>query len=390
MLTTRTFAKTAAALAQNPRYLDSEGGTRSGKTYTNLQLLYLMAQADTTPTINSVVSESLPHLKLGAVRDFQDFMMKDELWDASAWNKSESYYTFPNGSIMEFFGVDALGKVHGPARHRLFINEAQNVQWEIARQLMVRTKGLVMWDYNPTHRFWAHEQFENDPRCAHVHSTYKDNSQLDRNIIEEIERNKNDKNYWRVYGLGLVGILEGLIYQNFTQIDEMPDPAGFKESYGLDFGFTNDPTAIIHCLVHTGRKEIYLDEVCFQRGLQNPDIAAILKGLGLKRGQGPIVYADCAEPKSIEEIKSYGINVLKSDKTAKIKEQIGFINGYRLFVTKRSVNLIKELRIYAWKKLGEGQFANEPIDFCNHACDAFRYGIYTPFAQFGAGHYSIR
>lgn len=390
MLTTTTFSKTAVALAANPRYLDSEGGTRSGKTYTNLQLLTLMAQADRKPTITSVVSETLPHLKRGAIRDFQGILQVDNLWEDAAWSKTEFIYTFPNGSIMEFFGVDNAAKVHGPARDRLFINEAQNVGWDSARQLMVRTAGLCMWDYNPTHRFWAHEQFENDRNCAHVHSTYKDNTQLAANIVAEIERNKNDKNWWRVYGMGLVGILEGLIYPDFVQVDELPDTAGFKETYGLDFGYTNDPTALIHCLIHTGRKEIYLDEVTFERGLQNPQIAAILKGLGLRRGEGPIVYADSAEPKSIDEIKSYGLNVQKSDKTAKIKEQIGFINGFRLFVTKRSVNLIKELRNYAWKKISENVFSNEPIDVWNHACDAFRYGVYTPLGKFTAGQYSIR
>lgn len=389
MQTTRTFEKTAAALAGNPLYLDSEGGARSGKTFTNLQLLYLMAQADPRPTVNSIVSESLPHLKLGAMRDFQNFMQADGLWDDDAWNKSESYYTLPNGSILEFFGVDALGKVHGPARNRLFINEAQNVKWEVATQLITRTSGLVMWDYNPTHRFWAHEQFENDPKCAHVHSTYLDNNLLPRSIVERIERNKNNKNYWRVYGLGLVGILEGLIYPDFVQVDALPDPAGYLETYGLDFGYTNDPTAIIHSLIHTGRKEIYLDEVAFQRGLQNPDIAAILKAQGLKPREGAVVYADCAEPKSIDEVKSYGLNVQKSDKSAKIKEQIGFINGFRLYVTKRSVNLIKELRNYAWKKISDDVFSNDPIDLWNHACDAFRYGIYTPLSKFGKGQYCI-
>lgn len=390
MITTTTFSKTAAAMALFPRYLDSEGGTRSGKTFANLQLLSLVAQAERTPSITSVVSETLPHLKRGAVRDFQSILMADGIWDDDAWSKTDCIYTFPNGSIMEFFGVDNAGKVHGPARDRLFINEAQNVDWEKARQLMVRTKGLVMWDYNPTHRFWAHEQFENDPDCVHVHTTYKDNEQLAASIVKEIERNKSDKNWWRVYGQGLVGILEGLIYPAFTQVDEMPEPAGYTETYGLDFGFTNDPTAIIRCLVHTGRKEIYLDEVTFERGLQNPDIAAILKAQGLRRSDGPVVYADCAEPKSIEEIKSYGLNVQKSDKSAKIKEQVGFVNGFRLFVTKRSVNLIKELRNYAWKKISDGVFSNEPIDIWNHACDAFRYGVYTPLSSFNKGQYCIR
>jgi len=371
MKTTGTFAKTVQALALHPRYLDSEGGARSGKTFTNLQILALLASSDKTPTITSVVSENLPHLKKGAIRDFTDILTADNLWDDSSWSKTEYIYTFPNGSIMEFYGVDNASKVHGPARDRLFINEAQNVAWDAAQQLMMRTSGLIMWDYNPTHRFWAHEQFENEPRCAHVHSTFADNQYIPAEILEEILRlERTDPAKWRVYGKGLVGVYEGLIYPNFTQVDALPDPAGFTETYGVDFGFTNDPTAIIRCLIHRGRKEIWLDEITWQKGLQNPDIAAILKQQGLKKTSGPVVYADCAEPKSIAEINSYGINVKPCDKSAKIKEQIGFINGFRLYVTKRSVNLVKELRNYQWAKTTDGQWTNEPVDVWNHCFEA--------------------
>lgn len=390
MITTRTFEKTAAAMAMNPRFIDSAGGMRSGKTYSNLQLLSLIAEAEKRRTLTSVVSENLPHLKRGAIRDFQNVMMQDDNWEDSRWSKTEYTYEFPNGSLMEFFGVDNAGKVHGPARDRLFINEAQNVAWETARQLILRTSGLVIWDYNPTHRFWAHEHYENDPNCIHVHSTYKDNSQLAPNIVADLEGMRLDKGFWRVYGEGLVGVLEGLVFPEFTQVDALPDPAGFTETYGMDFGFTNDPTTLIHCLIHTGRKEIYLDQELYQKGMGNPEIAAFLKGLGLKRSGGPVVYADSAEPKSIAEINSYGLNVLKSDKSAKIKDQVQWINGFRLFVTKRSVDLVKELRAYKWKQLSSGEWLNEPIDAMNHCCDALRYGCYTPFSNFTSGIYNIR
>ena len=186
-----------------------------------------------------------------------------------------------------------------------------------------------------------------------------------------------------------MGVLEGIIYPNFTLVDSLPDPAGYKETYGIDFGFTNDPTAIIRCLIHTGRKEIWLDQIAYQRGLQNPDIAAILKGQGLNRNSTAGIYADAAEPKSIAEINSFGLNVKKSDKKALIKEQIGWINGFRLFVTKRSVDLTKEMRNYAWEKDAAGLLTNNPVDIWNHGCDAFRYGCYTPFSNFGSGIYVI-
>lgn len=375
--TTRTFEKICAALDEEPRYIDNRGGARSGKTYAELQLAALLAMKDPQPTITSVVSENLPHLKRGAIRDFRDALSNEGLWDENAWNKSECIYTFPTGSIIEFFGADVPGKLQGPARDRLIINEANRVEWEAARQLMVRTAGLVIYDYNPSAPFWGTDEIPRRERYTLVHTTFEDNDFLPDEVRREIQANKGTGNWWRVYGLGLIGQIEGQVF-NFKLVDDMPDPAGFIETWGMDFGFTNDPTTVIRCLVHTGRREIYADQLIWQTGMKNPDIAAALQDLGIKRpGNGPTVWADCAEPKSIKEVEGYGLNVKGCDKRTQIREQIQSLQAWTIYVTKRSADLINEGRKYLYKQRPDGTYTNEPIEFFNHGIDALRYAVYS-------------
>ena len=375
--TTRTFEKICAALDEEPRYIDNRGGARSGKTYAELQLAALLAMKDPQPTITSVVSENLPHLKRGAIRDFRDALSNEGLWDENAWNKSECIYTFPTGSIIEFFGADVPGKLQGPARDRLIINEANRVEWEAARQLMVRTAGLVIYDYNPSAPFWGTDEIPRRDRYALVHTTFEDNDFLPDEVRREIQANKGTGNWWRVYGLGLIGQVEGQVF-NFKLVDDMPDPAGFIETWGMDFGFTNDPTTVLRCLVHTGRREIYADQLIWQTGMKNPDIAAALQDLGIKRpGNGTTVWADCAEPKSIKEVEGYGLNVKGCDKRTQIREQIQSLQAWTIYVTKRSADLINEGRKYLYKQRPDGTYTNEPIEFFNHGIDALRYAVYS-------------
>lgn len=394
----RVFGMTAQAWLEAGRFVSSCGGTRSGKTFANLQLLLYMSSIDKTPTITSVVSETMPHLKRGAIRDFRSIM--GGAWDDRCWNKTDSIYTLPNGSVIEFFSADSPAKVHGPARDRLFINEAQNIPHETARQLFVRTRGKILIDYNPTHQFWVMDKVESQPTCRCVHSTYRDNcdevtgeSFLSPGQIAEIEGNRGDALWWRVYGEGKVGTVDGLIY-DFEQVDSLPDDPGLVDIYGLDFGFTNDPTACVHIKADTGRKVLHVDEVVYRTRMLNSDICAALQGAGVPLHGSPI-YADCAEPKSIAEIAGYGFNIFPCDKDApvrsdKLKFQILFVKGWALKVTKRSVNLIKELRNYTWAKDRDGNTLNYPIDMFNHALDAMRYGVYTHLAQrAGYGQYTI-
>ena len=391
MHTTHTFDKICEALRFGPRFSDNRGGARSGKTVADMQIISLLAEADPAPTITTVGSDTLPHLKIGAIRDFKFALEDMGKWDENRWSKSGSYYTFPSGSIVEFFGINENpGKALGPARHRLVLNEANLLPWEVVRQMLARTSGLVMYDYNPAAPFWGTEELPKRDRYQLVHSTYLDNQHLPPEIRREIEANKGTGNWWRVYGLGLIGQVEGQVF-DFKIVDEMPDPAGFVESWGMDFGFTNDPTTLIRTLCHTGRREIYADQLLWQTGMKNPDIAEALRSFGIKRpGNGPTVWADCAEPKSIEEIAGYGLNVEGCDKRTTVREQIQALQAWTIYVTRRSVELLNEGRKYLFKQRPDGTYTNEPIEFFNHGIDALRYAVYTGIITEGqVGNYTI-
>lgn len=391
MTETPVYRKLLDAVLRTERFVSSCGGTRSGKTFANLQLIYKLALADKRPTITSVVSETFSHLKRGAVRDFQNVL--GDLWDEDCWSKGGWTYSLPNGSIIEFFSADSPSKVHGPARDRLFLNEVQSIPFEIARQLLVRTRGLVILDYNPTHSFWANEKIETRSTCITIHSTYRDNPFLSPEQVAEIEANRGDRNWWQVYGEGKVGTLEGLIYQ-FEQIDEMPADPGLRECWGMDFGFTHDPTAIVRVLADTGRKIAYVDQIAYSTGMMNSDIADALKGQGIPRWVR--IWADAAEPKSIAEIAvQSGLNIVPCDKSApvrsnRLKFQLQWMQGWQLKVTKRSLDLIKELRNYSWAKDRDGNMTDQPIDVFNHALDAMRYALFSELAgNEGKGSYVI-
>lgn len=382
---TNVFTMLVDAASRTPRYVSSCGGTRSGKTYSALQFFFLLVASDTKPTINSVVSETFPHLKRGAIRDFKQLLGEDfrEDW----WSRSDNAYTFPSGATIEFFSADSPAKVHGPARDRLFINEAQNIPYEIARQLFVRTKELILIDYNPTRSFWVNELIEPSPECITIHSTYLDNcnrrtgrSMLTEAQVREIESNRRDANWWRVYGEGLVGQKMGLIYPDFEQVDELPLGEGLVECYGLDFGYTNDPTALVRVLADTRRRVLWVDEMLYRTHMLNRDIVAFLRSVGVR--QGVEIFADCAEPKSIDEIHFAGYNCKPCYKGRALVEQLQFLQGWELKVTKRSVNLIKELRNYTWAEDKDGRVLNVPIDLWNHALDALRYAVFTKHGTF--------
>ena len=385
METTRVFDEIAKAYRDGYRGVDSRGGTRSTKTYSALQFLVFLAVALARKLVISVVSETLPHLKKGAIRDFEK-ILQDEgiisgaLRDDPRWNATDHFFQFAQGTIIEFFSADSPGKVHGPSRDILFINEGQNIRWETARQLMIRTREFIIVDYNPTHEFWAHTELATDPRFRTIVSTYKDNRFLTPAQIEDIEKGKKNANWWRVYGLGQTGQLEGVIYQ-FEQIDRMPDSAGLVRIGGLDYGFTNSKTAGVDILADVRRKKLYLDEMFYGSGMHNFDIIAALNAHGFPK-KGPRLYADCAEPKANSEIKLAGFNVWPSDKGKEITFQVSFIQGWEIYVTKTSTNIIHEFRNYLWDTDRDGNRLNHPIKDYDHAMDAFRYGVFGQLADF--------
>ena len=365
--------------------MDSRGGTRSTKTYSALQFLVFLAVGLKAKKLISVVSETLPHLKKGAIRDFEEILQREgliagTLRDDPRWNATDRVFSFASGTIIEFFSADSPGKVHGPSRDILFINEGQNIRWETARQLMIRTREFIIVDYNPTHEFWAHTELATDSCFRTIVSTYKDNRFLTPAQIEDIEKGKKNANWWRVYGLGLTGQLEGVIYQ-FEQIDKMPDNPGLIRIGGLDYGFTNSKTAGVDILADVRKKRLYLDEMFYGTGMHNFDIIAALNAHGFPK-KGPRLYADCAEPKTNDELKLAGFNVWPSYKGKEIEAQISWLQGWDIYVTKSSTNVIHEFRNYIWDTDRDGNKLNAPIKDFDHAMDAFRYGVYGQLADF--------
>lgn len=348
-----------------------QGGSSAGKTIAILLILIDAAQSTKNKLI-SVVSETLPHLRRGAIRDFLAIMEAHKYYKDERWNKSEYTYEFETGSKIEFFSVDQPGKVRGPRRDILFINEANNIDYEAYTQLAIRTNEDIYIDYNPVASFWVHEEII--PKMEHdfLILTYKDNEALPESIVKEIESRKGNRYFWQVYGEGQLGEIEGKIYKDWKIIEEVPHEARL-ERYGLDFGYTNDPTAIVAIYYYNGG--YILDEITFQKGLSNKQIADIL--LNLKKA---LTIADSAEPKSVDEIRTYGVNIIGAEKGKdSVRQGIQAIQDQPVSMTKRSVNLIKEYRNYMWLKNKEGNFLspNEPDHLWSHTMDAIRYAMST-------------
>ena len=351
--------------------------TSASKTISILLYLIAKAQSDDTITLTSVVSESIPHLKRGAIRDFKNILQGHKYWKDANWNATDSIYTFETGSQIEFFSADNGDKLRGGRRDRLFINEANNVARDAFDQLEVRTKEFVFLDWNPTNEFWFYTDVKDRPDVDFITLTYLDCLEaLDEQIVKAIEARKGNKNWWQVYGLGQLGEVEGKVYKDWNIIDEIPHEARL-ERYGMDFGYSNDPTAIVGIYKYNGG--FILDEITYQKGLSNKQIADTL--LNIDRA---LVIADSAEPKSIDEIRSYGINILPCTKGKdSVNQGIQYVQDQKISITKRSINLIKEYRNYLWQTDKEGRNINVPDVNFNHLMDALRYGLdsYKPVTE---------
>lgn len=371
MNVTYTFEKLLAAFV-DPRIrgVASKGGTRSGKTWAVLQMLHLLCVNSEKPLIVSCVAATLPMVKRGMQRDFQQMLAAEGVWDENAFNKSEGCYTYPNGCMIEFFGVDNASKVHGPARDILFVNEAQGIPREIFRQLDIRTRKKVIIDFNPVRKFWGETEFVGD-RYVTIHSTYKDNPYLTKEQVGAIEKNKHDANWWRVYGEGETGGVEGNVYPEYGVIDDMPETFTGR-CIGLDFGFVNDPTAIVD--IRFEGWDLYVDLLCYETGLLNSAIADYLTSQGLNR---VVTVCDSAEQKSIVELQQRRIKAIPCVKgRGSISAGIAQVSQFKLHVTKRSVKMLDELDNYKWiKDEATDTYTNEPIDAWNHSLDALRYGV---------------
>lgn len=358
----------------NHHVIVNKGGTRSGKTWSLLQLCATLA-THCDGILISVVGETLPFLKRGVIRDFHSMM--GGAWNADKWNATDLVYSFDNGSQIEFFSADNEGKVHGSARDVLFINECYFVDWEIYRQLEVRTRALIFLDYNPRSRFWVDDNILGKPDVALIHSTYKDNPFLTDRQRQAIEAYKDDENWWRVYGLGEMGSVEGLIYTRWATVPEMPST--FKrEFYCIDFGFTNDPTSILRVRLSGG--ELWIEELAYRTAMLNGDIVNVLQQNHVQKNAQ--IVCDSAEKKSIAEINNIGgfraVACVKGN--GSVVSGITMVQAYKINVTKNSLGVIDELRNYSWKRDANGNYINIPIDRYNHSLDALRYGV-TTFLQ---------
>ena len=347
-----------------------QGGSSSSKTFTIIPILIAYCTQNENKLV-SIVAESIPHLRRGAMRDFAKIMG----WlgnPMDLMNKSTLTYSFPNGSQIEFFSADQPDKLRGGRRDVLFVNECNNIDFESYQQLSIRCREFIYLDYNPTAEFWVHTELKDEPDSDFIILTYKDNEALEPSIINEFEKaikKAETSDYWQnwvnVYVYGIIGSLDGVIFNNWKQIDTIPSDAKLL-GYGQDYGFTNDPTTMTAC--YLWKDKLIWDEVIYQKGLSNSAIAKLMRQNGVKSSSD--IVGDSAEPKTIAELKSYGFNITGAKKGAdSIKHGIQLLQEYDMLVTSSSLNLIKELRSYQWSS----KKANVPIDNWNHCIDGMRY-----------------
>ncbi len=362
-----------------------QGGTRSGKTYNILLwVIFYYSTQENNKTI-TICRKTFPSLRASVMRDFFEILRNNDLYNESYHNRSNHEY-YLNGNLVEFISLDQPQKIRGRKRNLLYINEANELTFEDWQQLIMRTEDRAILDYNPSDAFhWIYDKVVTRDDCEFHQTTYLDNPFLDSSIRNEIERLRDtDSDYWRIYGLGERGMSRATIFQ-FGQA-EIPTDATLL-CHGLDFGYTNDPSALV--AVYKSGDNLYVDELIYRTGMTNPDISNVLNSLGLDRRTE--VFADSAEPKSIEELHRMGWNVKPTQKGAdSVIVGIDVLKRHKLFVTPRSSNLIKELQNYKWVEDKNGNLLNKPIDAFNHAIDALRYATYNKLSRPNFGRYAIR
>ena len=364
----------------------NQGGTSSGKTYAILQVLFSLAiKSECTIT---VVGQDIPNLKVGALRDALDIINADEVIQQQlvSYNRSERLMTFLNKSVIEFNSYDNEQDAKSGKRDYLFVNEANGIPYNVFEQLSLRTRKKTFIDYNPDTSFWVHDKIIPLESTELIISDHRHNPFLTDKTRAKIEGLKNkDLDLWKVYARGITGRIEGLVLKKwYTTTESFED----KElvGYGIDFGFTNDPTSMIEVRQQNG--ELWIKEVIYETGLTNQDISSRMEILGISRGT--LIVADSAEPKSIEELRRlrWTVDGVKKGKDS-IMFGINLLKGYTINVDANSKNLIKELEQYRWKVDKNGDSLNVPIDNYNHAIDALRYLVMHKFSKKGYGKYYV-
>ena len=368
----------------NKKIIVEQGGTRSGKTYNILLWILLHYCQNNTDKTITIVRKTFPAVRGTVMRDFFDILKNNGVYFEELHLRSTHEY-FVNGNRIEFISLDQPTKIRGRKRELLFINEANELTFEDWQQLIFRTTERIIIDFNPSDEFhWIYDNVLTRDDVDFFQTTYKDNPFLNDVVVKEIERLKDiDENYWRVYGLGERGKSRSLVF-NFTTIKDIPESAKLIAK-GLDFGYTNDPTALVETFIEGDN--MYVNELLYRTGMTNQDIAKEFQKINIDRRDE--VFADSAEPKSIEEIYRMGWNI-KPTLKGSVNIGIDMIRRYKLHITEASINLIKELRNYKYIEDKNGQLTNKPVDAFNHGLDALRYSVVNRLSRPNYGKYAIR
>lgn len=386
--TTRVYSEVSDAVKRGCRTISAQGSSRSSKTY-NIVLflcLYLLEHANTRL---SVVRKTLPAIRGSVLYDFKDILIRLGIWADANFNKSEMIYTFPNGSFVEFFSTDQEQKLRGRKRDILFVNEANELSFVEWQQLAMRTAQFKILDYNPSFSedHWINKLNE-ESGVYHFVTTYRDNPFLEQTIIDEIEslRTKSPT-LWQIYGLGKRAIVEGIVFPRIEQVAEFPDWCK-SEFIGIDFGYTNDPTAIVKVgyAVNADDEEcLFIDEICYRTRMTTGDICDALRPY-----RNMTIDAESADPRLIDEIHKSGARIYPVKKgTGSIEAGIARMQTFRIFVTARSLNVLKEFRNYTYAQDKEGRWLNIPIDAYNHAIDAVRYVVMSELMSAPRGKFRL-
>lgn len=345
-----------------------QGGSRSGKTY-NILIWFIVKLLQEDGKTLTIVRQSLPSIKGTVLRDFIDILSRLGIYSEDNHNKTDQIYSL-NGNIIEFVSADQPQKIRGRARNYLFCNEANELSYEAWMQLIMRTEGKTVIDYNPSDvSSWIYDQVIPRHDADFYITTFRDNPFLPPELVAELERLKDaDPNYWQIYGLGERGMSQDLIYTHYKTIDVIPDKG--EVVWGIDFGY-NNPTAVVKVTIYDS--VVYAEEKLYETRLTTEDLILKLKDIGI--GQNDEIFCDAAEPKTIESLSRAGFNAKPANKD--VTEGIRTVKGLPLFVQQDSVNLLKEFVNYRWKVDRNGMKLDEPSKHSDHACDALRYAVFS-------------
>lgn len=372
-------------LESDKKIIVEQGGTRSGKTYNILIWIIFYYCAENRNKTITICRKTFPSLRASVMRDFISILQHYDMYREESHNKSSSEYILYN-NLVEFISLDQPQKVRGRKRDLLFINEANELYWEDWQQLLFRTKEKIIIDYNPSDEYhWIYDKVITRDDCDFYITTYLDNPFLGDSLKKEIERLKDtDEQYWQVYGLGIKGVTKSTIFR-YIEVNQIPESATFL-SYGMDFGYTNDPTTLV--AIYVDNYNLYVQEHLYRTMMTTTDIHNFLKGLNINR---EMIWADSAEVRLIDELRRMGWNIKPSIKGRdSINAGIDLLKRYKIHLTSDSTNTIQEFRNYKWQEDRNGKMINIPIDSHNHTIDALRYGTYSILSKPNFGKYAIR